>query len=148
MRVTQSRNIVNSLPKLPDKNLFTTHAPSKVDARKVALEQYLQQVTSLRIKDTRDLCEFLSTNVVERERRREGHDAGWKEGYLTKRGKNFGGWKTRYFVLRGPILEYFDMVRYFIESWEKTLFRIATNFFRCFMSQSSRRMVTTWVRLL
>ncbi|KAI9242310.1 MAG: hypothetical protein BYD32DRAFT_403857 [Podila humilis] len=109
LRVTQSRNIVNSLPKLPDKSLFTTHAPSKVDARKVALEQYLQQVTSLRIKDTRDLCEFLSTNVVERERRREGHDAGWKEGYLTKRGKNFGGWKTRYFVLRGPILEYFDM---------------------------------------
>ncbi|KAG0339353.1 hypothetical protein BG004_006858 [Podila humilis] len=109
LRVTQSRNIVNSLPKLPDKSLFTTHAPSKVDARKVALEQYLQQVTSLRIKDTRDLCEFLSTNVVERERRREGNDAGWKEGYLTKRGKNFGGWKTRFFVLRGPVLEYFDM---------------------------------------
>ncbi|KAG0204588.1 hypothetical protein BGX28_003527 [Mortierella sp. GBA30] len=107
LRVTQSRNIINSLPKLPDKSLFSTHAPSKVDARKVALEQYLQQVTSLRIKDTRDLCEFLSTNVVERERRREG-DSGWKEGYLTKRGKNFGGWKTRYFMLRGPVLEYFD----------------------------------------
>ncbi|KAF9194265.1 hypothetical protein BGZ51_000425 [Haplosporangium sp. Z 767] len=108
LRVTQSRNIVNSLPKLPDKSLFSTHAPSKVDARKVALEQYLQQVTSLRIKDTRDLCEFLSTNVVEREKRREGNDSGWKEGYLTKRGKNFGGWKTRYFMLRGPVLEYFD----------------------------------------
>ncbi|KAG0257538.1 hypothetical protein BG011_003897 [Mortierella polycephala] len=108
LRVTQSRNIVNSLPKLPDKSLFSTHAPSKVDARKVALEQYLQQVTSLRIKDTRDLCEFLSTTVVEREKRREGSDSGWKEGYLTKRGKNFGGWKTRYFMLRGPVLEYFD----------------------------------------
>ncbi|KAG0197494.1 hypothetical protein BGX33_000566 [Mortierella sp. NVP41] len=108
LRVTQSRNIVNSLPKLPDKSLFSTHAPSKVDAQKRALEQYLQQVTSLRIKDTRDLCEFLSTNVVEREKLREGGDAGWKEGYLTKRGKNFGGWKTRYFILRGPVLEYFD----------------------------------------
>ncbi|KAF8948316.1 hypothetical protein BGZ47_005618 [Haplosporangium gracile] len=108
LRVTQSRNIVNSLPKLPDKGLFSTHAPSKVDARKRALEQYLQQVTSLRIKDTRDLCEFLSTNVVEREKLREGGDAGWKEGYLTKRGKNFGGWKTRYFILKGPVLEYFD----------------------------------------
>ena len=108
--MTQSRNIVNSLPKLPDKSLFSTHAPSKVDARKRALEQYLQQVTSLRIKDTRDLCEFLSTNVVEREKLREGGDAGWKEGYLTKRGKNFGGWKSRYFVLRGPVLEYFDSV--------------------------------------
>ncbi|KAH7043115.1 RhoGAP-domain-containing protein [Linnemannia elongata] len=108
LRVTQSRNIVNSLPKLPDKGLFSTHAPSKVDARKRALEQYLQQVTSLRIKDTRDLCEFLSTNVVEREKLREGGDAGWKQGYLTKRGKNFGGWKTRYFILKGPVLEYFD----------------------------------------
>ncbi|KAF9203185.1 hypothetical protein BGZ49_006681 [Haplosporangium sp. Z 27] len=106
LRITQSRNIINSLPKLPDKGLFSTHAPSKVDARKVALEQYLQLITSLRIKDTRDLCEFLSTNVVEREKRREGN--GWKEGYLTKRGKNFGGWKTRYFILRGPVLEYFD----------------------------------------
>ncbi|KAG0049748.1 hypothetical protein BGZ83_005431 [Gryganskiella cystojenkinii] len=108
LRVTQSRNIINSLPKLPEKSLFNNHAPSKVDARKVALEQYLQQITSLRIKDTRDLCEFLSTNVVERENARQGRGAGWKEGYLTKRGKNFGGWKTRYFILKGPVLEYLD----------------------------------------
>lgn len=98
------------LPKLPEKSLFSTNAPSKVDARKRALEAYLQQVTSLRIKDTRDLCEFLSTNVVEREAKRVNIEQGWKEGYLTKRGKNFGGWKTRYFVLRGPVLEYFDTV--------------------------------------
>jgi hypothetical protein len=110
--MTQSRNIVNSLPKLPDKNLFSTNAPSKVDARKVALEQYLQQVTALRIKDTRDICEFLSTSVVEREKRRDDRGPGWKEGYLTKRGKNFGGWKTRYFMLRGPVLEYFDGVSF------------------------------------
>ena len=31
-----------------------------------------------------------------------------KEGYLTKRGKNFGGWKSRYFVLHGPELKYFE----------------------------------------
>ncbi|KAG0098483.1 hypothetical protein BGZ93_011386, partial [Podila epicladia] len=108
LRITQSRSVVNSLPRLPDKGLFSNHAPSKSDARKLALEQYIQQVTCLRIKDTRDICEFLGTNIVERERRREGQE-GWKEGYLTKRGKNFGGWKTRYFVLRGPSLEYFDM---------------------------------------
>ncbi|KAG8819285.1 hypothetical protein FRC19_009977, partial [Serendipita sp. 401] len=29
-------------------------------------------------------------------------------GYLTKRGKNFGGWKTRYFVLQNAVLEYFE----------------------------------------
>ncbi|KAF9169254.1 hypothetical protein BGX20_010553 [Mortierella sp. AD010] len=108
LRITQSRNVVNNLPKLPDKTLFMTHAPSKADARKVALEQYLQHLTSLHIRDTRDLCEFLSTNVIERGSRKESQEAGWKEGYLTKRGKNFGGWKTRFFVLRGPVLEYFD----------------------------------------
>lgn len=35
-----------------------------------------------------------------------------KEGYLTKRGKNFGGWQTRYFVLEGPQLKYYDAVQY------------------------------------
>ena len=40
--------------------------------------------------------------------------AGYKEGYLTKRGKNFGGWKTRYFVLQGPSLEYYESVSYLI----------------------------------
>ncbi|KAI9230342.1 MAG: hypothetical protein DHS80DRAFT_28955 [Piptocephalis tieghemiana] len=32
----------------------------------------------------------------------------YREGYLTKRGKNFGGWKTRYFILRSSTLEYYD----------------------------------------
>lgn len=27
---------------------------------------------------------------------------------MTKRGKNFGGWKTRYFVLNGPVLRYYE----------------------------------------
>ena len=38
--------------------------------------------------------------------------AGYKEGFLTKRGKNFGGWKTRFFVLQGPSLEYYESVSY------------------------------------
>lgn len=92
---------------MPDKALFATHAPSKVDQRKRALEQYLRLVISLPLKDVTDLCEFLSTNVIEQEpepTRIPGH----KEGYLTKRGKNFGGWKTRYFVLNGPVLRYYE----------------------------------------
>jgi hypothetical protein len=52
---------------LPDKALFATHAPSKVDQRKRALEQYLRLVISLPLKDVTDLCEFLSTNVIEQE---------------------------------------------------------------------------------
>ena len=38
-----------------------------------------------------------------------------KEGYLTKRGKNFGGFQTRYFVLDGPQLRYYDAVTVFID---------------------------------
>lgn len=35
-----------------------------------------------------------------------------KLGYLTKRGKNFGGWKMRFFVLDGPTLNYYENVSY------------------------------------
>jgi RalA-binding protein 1 len=31
-----------------------------------------------------------------------------KSGYLTKRGKNFGGWKARFFVLDGPVFKYYE----------------------------------------
>ena len=31
-----------------------------------------------------------------------------KNGYLTKRGKNFGGWKARFFVLDGPVFKYYE----------------------------------------
>lgn len=36
--------------------------------------------------------------------------AGYKEGYLTKRGQKLGGWKTRYFVVHGPVLDYYENV--------------------------------------
>lgn len=32
----------------------------------------------------------------------------FKEGYLSKRGKAFGGWKSRYFMIDGPCMRYFD----------------------------------------
>lgn len=31
-----------------------------------------------------------------------------KSGYLTKRGKNFGAWKSRFYVVDGPQLKYYD----------------------------------------
>ncbi|KAG6356100.1 hypothetical protein INS49_015485 [Diaporthe citri] len=31
-----------------------------------------------------------------------------KSGYLAKRGKNFGAWKSRFYVVEGPQLEYYD----------------------------------------
>ncbi|CAG8541157.1 11675_t:CDS:2 [Ambispora leptoticha] len=107
-KLKQRQNRSLKIGKLPDKNLFTNNAPSKVDQRKLALENYLKHIISLPLKDTKDLCEFLSTDVVEREDPEYLNSMGHKEGYLTKRGKNFGGWKTRYFVLKSAVLEYYE----------------------------------------
>jgi RalA-binding protein 1 len=67
IKSSEHRAVSSRLGKLPDKALFATHAPSKVDQRKRALEQYLKLVISLPLKDVTDLCEFLSTNVIEQE---------------------------------------------------------------------------------
>lgn len=71
------------------------------------MEQYLQHIVSLPLEDASDICEFLSTDVMDT---RVYQATGQKEGYLTKRGKNFGGWKTRYFVLNENVLEYYESV--------------------------------------
>ncbi|KAI8642786.1 hypothetical protein BD408DRAFT_482496 [Parasitella parasitica] len=105
LKTQRNRAISNRIAKLPDKALFSNNAPTKVDQRKVALEQYLQHVVALPLEDASDLCEFLSTNVMES---KTYQFTGHKEGYLTKRGKNFGGWKTRYFVLNESVLEYYE----------------------------------------
>ena len=112
--------------KLPERSLFSGHAPAKIDARRMALENYFEAVldTQLDEKAAIALCTYLSTQVSEPESRevngtstapdtasnsRKGSDGRLtKEGYLTKRGKNFGGWKARFFVLNKPILEYYE----------------------------------------
>ncbi|KAI7878685.1 RhoGAP-domain-containing protein [Lichtheimia hyalospora FSU 10163] len=106
LKAQPNPEVTSRISKLPDKAMFTTHAPSKVDQRKLALEQYLQHALSLPWQDMSDLCEFLSTNVIEHDGYRKA--IGMKEGYLTKRGKNFGGWKSRYFVLNGDVIDYFE----------------------------------------
>ena len=112
--------------KHPDRSLFSGHAPAKVDARRVALETYFDTLldTEMDEKSALILCRYLSSNVSEP----SGEDSVGatvaaepgsptmqgpsgrlpKEGYLTKRGKNFGGWKVRYFVLDDPILRYHE----------------------------------------
>ena len=112
--------------KLPDRALFSGHAPAKVDARRVALEKYFEAIldTPMDEKAALIVCHFLSTQVVPS----IGDDVNGnpvivhpgspttlgpdgkihREGYLTKRGKNFGGWKARYFVLDEQILRYYE----------------------------------------
>jgi len=94
--------------KAPERSIFQGHAPSKSDLRRVAVNEYFQALLHNLIDEisSYSLCLFLSTDIAE-----IGSDAVGavkKQGFLTKRGKNFGGWKSRYFVLDGGLLKYYE----------------------------------------
>ncbi|KAI9885879.1 MAG: isocitrate dehydrogenase (NAD(+)) idh1 [Watsoniomyces obsoletus] len=113
----------------PDRNLFSGHAPARVDARRAALDRYLDAVMrcSSVPKVAFAMCDFLRKNTLDPSRRESASSTEpsssnnnnvsyllgpegriKKEGYLTKRGKNFGGWKARFFSLDGPTLRYYE----------------------------------------
>ncbi len=112
--------------KTPDRSLFSGHAPAKLDVRRVVLDQYLEELldTPLDLPSALELCRYLSINTLPPhadDNASPSESAGEpavqvkgpggrlvKNGYLTKRGKNFGGWKARFFVLDGPQLRYFE----------------------------------------
>lgn len=110
--------------KLPDRSLFSGHAPSKIDARREALERYFEIAldTPMDERAALALCHYLSTQIVEpvNEDGQDNHSTSGspvtihpdgrliKEGYLTKKGKNFGGWKARFFMLDDPVLRYYE----------------------------------------
>ncbi|TLS25665.1 hypothetical protein PpBr36_07613, partial [Pyricularia pennisetigena] len=111
--------------KTPDRSLFSGHAPAKLDARRMALDLYLDELlnTPLDTETAIELCKYLSTNTLPANADETGiaiprpdsqpQKAGpggrpFRTGYLTKRGKNFGGWKARFFVLEGPQLRYYE----------------------------------------
>ncbi len=111
--------------RVPEKSLFSGHAPAKIDARRVALDRYFDEVlnTQMDTEAAQEICRYLSTNTMEPhadDNLTPGDSIGEsqiklgpggrpvKNGYLTKRGKNFGGWKARFFVLDGPIFKYYE----------------------------------------
>ena len=109
--------------KLPERALFSGHAPAKVDARRIALERYFEVILDTQLDESAAvaICQYLSTQATEPTSRRAPNSVNHaspvvsaqpervsKEGYLTKRGKNFGGWKARYFVLDDPMLRYYE----------------------------------------
>ena len=123
----QLRQSAGCNAKLPDRSLFSGHAPAKIDARRVALEKYFETLldTAMEEKAALILCRYLSTHVAPLTGDEEvngvlhaqqpgspvmqGADGRFlKQGYLTKRGKNFGGWKARFFVLDKPVLKYYE----------------------------------------
>lgn len=119
----QVRQVTAFRDRLPDRGLFAGHAPSKIDARRYALDSFFEKMLDA-VQDERAahiVCKFLSAEAFESEggdyfpavgeRRPDtpvSKGRARREGYLTKRGKNFGGWKARYFVLDGPVLKYFE----------------------------------------
>ncbi|CAK7562429.1 MAG: Rho GTPase activating protein [Sporothrix epigloea] len=113
--------------KTPDRSLFSGHAPAKLDARRQALNIYLDELVNTQLDNSTaiELCRYLSTNTLPPNTDQTGStsadmqkdeqvgmassgDRPVMSGYLTKRGKNFGGWKVRYFVLQGPHLKYYE----------------------------------------
>ncbi|KAI2615776.1 RhoGAP-domain-containing protein [Hypomontagnella submonticulosa] len=112
--------------KTPDRSLFSGHSPAKLDARRTILDQYLDELLNspLDTPTALELCRYLSTNTLrpnvddpsspnessnENIPQKKGPGGRpFKNGYLTKRGKNFGGWKARFFVLDGPHLKYYE----------------------------------------
>ncbi|RYP47997.1 hypothetical protein DL768_006044 [Monosporascus sp. mg162] len=112
--------------KTPDRSLFSGHSPAKLDARRVALDQYLDGLLNapLDLQSAVEFCKYLSSNALPPNVDENGSTSElasetgsqnkgpggrpFKNGYLTKRGKNFGGWKARFFVLDGPHLKYYE----------------------------------------
>ena len=86
---------------------MTIFAPSS----QAVLESYIQSLIDLPVKNNDEVVAFLTSDIL-RETHKPVSGEGYKEGYLTKRGKNFGGWKTRFFVVQGPVLEYYESVSY------------------------------------
>ncbi|KAJ9626585.1 Rho GTPase activating protein [Taxawa tesnikishii (nom. ined.)] len=111
--------------RLPDRGLFTGHAPARIDARRSALGLYFEKMldTPMDEKAATIVCVFLTVDAIGAEIPEYFPNGATpsrpvdqplptarlrKDGYLTKRGKNFGGWKARYFLLDGPILKYYE----------------------------------------
>ncbi|KAL2378713.1 hypothetical protein RJZ90_005800 [Blastomyces dermatitidis] len=116
----------NFAGRLPDRSIFSGHSPAKVDARRAALNGYFESILETQMDEAGALviCQFLTADAIEprddetslingEHKGKRSYPLGPDgkpriEGYLTKRGKNFGGWKARYFVLDGPELKYYE----------------------------------------
>ncbi|KAJ2223460.1 Rho GTPase activating protein, partial [Coemansia sp. RSA 485] len=98
------------LERLPEKEIFRANAPTKNDRRKQWFEKYLKRALKLDLRDQSALLQFLSTNRTVDAEKSMPILLGHKEGFLVKKGKNFGGWKRRYYVCNAnkPVLEYYE----------------------------------------
>lgn len=98
------------LPSIPEKSLFTSSSPSKVDSRKSILQGYFSSIFLMpHIPQSLLLviCRFLSTNLVNP--LDDYRSGAKKEGFLIKRYKGLGtNWKIRWCQVDGPFLEIYE----------------------------------------
>ena len=119
------RKAINFRGAFPDRSLFSGHAPAKVDARRAALHQYFEELLDTPMDETEALivCDFFSQHVIEpgdsSSPTPNDTDSGIsvpaspklmarKEGWLSKKGKQFGGWKERYFILDSSEMRHYE----------------------------------------
>ncbi|PNS20558.1 hypothetical protein CAC42_6008 [Sphaceloma murrayae] len=126
---TQLKSLSKFRMRLPDRALFAGHAPARIDARRSALGKYFDVMldTPMDEQAASVVCGFFSSDTIGAEVKeyfQPTHTStgstdsvstseikmmkSRKDGYLTKKGKNFGGWIARYFVCDGPVLKYFE----------------------------------------
>ncbi|KAK7558624.1 hypothetical protein IWX49DRAFT_103425 [Phyllosticta citricarpa] len=120
---SQIKKLCEFTGQLPDRSLFSGHAPSKMDARRAALNGYFDKLldTPMGERAALVICEFFSSDAFGAEEETpkpsalssprhlsQSPEKVTKEGYLTKKGKNFGGWKARYFVLESSDFRYYE----------------------------------------
>jgi len=120
----QLRSVPDFQGRLPDRAVFSGHAPARIDARRAALNHYFDAMLDMNMSEKVALTvfDYLSTDVIGAQTGDRltpeptlapavstPRTKGNKEGYLTKRGKNFGGWKARYFVLEGSEFRYYEV---------------------------------------
>lgn len=97
----------------PSKKMFEVNhniAPFESDKRLSDLTLYLMTILAETIQDPDDIFLFLCTDlkIASGQRKSIVYQDSIKEGYLSKRGRNFGGWKRRYFVLFAGYLSYYE----------------------------------------
>lgn len=109
---TEIRPVVEifGLPSLPEKSSFNSTTPLKVDARRIALQDYFNTIFVMphlpRLVLFR-ICRFLSLNFVNP--LNDFRTGAKKEGFLIRRYKGLGtAWKVRWCQVDGPELEIYD----------------------------------------
>ena len=109
VRSKNGRSQVRKLASLPDKSLFKDNAPSRVEQRREAVQRYLQSLVVVPLNDKAEVCAFFLSDL-KLDNAAPVSNPAFKSGYLTKKGRAFGGWQTRWYVLNGPVLAWFETV--------------------------------------